>query len=96
MAQHLETNINRKVFSIVRSPTLDTVAMVEKTIEAYSGEFKKTQLWEKLPRKVMWSTFVAILNYLEEINKIVISEEGIITYIWNPRLSAQMRSRKSY
>ena len=29
----------------VRSPTLDTVLMVERTIEKYSGEFNKTELW---------------------------------------------------
>jgi len=79
-----------------RSPTLETIKMVEETISEYNGEFKKTQIWEKLPRKVMWPTFLTILNYLEEINKIVISDDGIITYIWNPRLASRMRSRKSY
>ena len=34
-----------------RSPTLDTVIMVEKTIEKYSGEFNRTELWKNLPRK---------------------------------------------
>ena len=38
---------------LARSPTLDTVLMVEKTIEDYSGEFNRTDLWKKLPKKVM-------------------------------------------
>lgn len=80
----------------LRSPTLDTVKMVEKTIEEYSGEFNKTQLWEKLPRKVMWSTYLVILKYLEEINKIITSDNGIITWIWNPEFAEKMRYRKSY
>lgn len=71
----------------LRSPTLDTIKMVEKTIEEYSGEFNKTQLWEKLPRKVMWPTYLVILKYLEEINKIITSDNGIITWIWNPELA---------
>ncbi len=96
MTQEIESRDSRKVVRLFRSPTLDTVSMVEKTIAAYSGEFKKTQLWEKLPRKVMWPTFVTILDYLEEINKIVVSEDGIITYIWNPKLASKVRSRKSY
>jgi len=82
--------------SDLRSPTLETIKMVEEIISDYSGEFKKTQIWEKLPRKVMWPTFLTILNYLEEINKIVISDDGIVTYIWNPKLASSMKSRKSY
>ncbi|MDP2672704.1 MAG: hypothetical protein Q8O84_02745 [Nanoarchaeota archaeon] len=80
----------------LRSPTLDTIEMVEKIIEKFSGEFNKTRMWEKLPREVMWSTYLTILAYLEEINKIVISDNGIITYIWNPDLLKKVRLRKSY
>ena len=96
MTQEIQSRNIKKIVSLFRSPTLETVHMVEKTIEEYSGEYKKTQLWEKLPRKVMWPTFVTILNYLEEINKIVVSENGIITYIWNPKLAGRVRTRKSY
>ena len=57
----------------VRSPTLDTVLMVEKTIEKYSGEYNRTNLWKNLPKKVMWQTYLVILEYLESINKIAIT-----------------------
>ena len=86
----------RRIVSLFRSPTLETVRMVEKTIEKYSGEFKKTQIWEKLPRKVMWPTYLVILGYLEEKNHIILSDDGIITYIWNPGLAGKVRSRKPY
>ena len=49
---------------IARSPTLETVLMVERTIEEYSGELNRTELWKKLPKKVMWQTYLVILNYL--------------------------------
>ena len=49
--------------------------------------FNKTKLWEKLPRKVVWSTYNVILNYLEEINKIGIAKKNILVYIWNPGLA---------
>src|SRR3989338_10430011 len=78
----------------VRSPTLDTVLMVEKTIEEYSGEFNRTKLWKKLPRKVMWQTFLVILDYLESINKIAFDREGHIAWIWNPALVKKMMLRK--
>ena len=96
MAQELVDNKSKRIMKFFRSPTLDTVRMVEKTIEKYGGEFKRTQIWEKLPRKVMWNTYLTILNYLEEVNHIIISDDGIITYIWNPKLAKKIISRKSY
>ena len=77
-----------------RSPTLDTVLMVESTIEKYSGEFNRTELWKKLPKKVMWQTFLVILDYLESINKIALDREGKIAYIWNPELAKRLAKRK--
>lgn len=78
----------------IRSPTLGTVIMVEKVIEEYSGEFNRTELWKKLPRKVMWQTYLIILDYLQSINKIAIDSVGKIGYIWNPALARRLRSRK--
>jgi hypothetical protein len=60
-----------------RSPTLETVLMVEKTIERFSGKFDRTDLWKKLPRKVMWQTFLHILEFLKEINKIHINQDKL-------------------
>ncbi len=89
-------NRNKKVAKIFRSPTLETVKMVERTIKENSGEFKKTQIWEKLPKKIMWPTYLTILNYLQEINKIIMEEDGEITYIWNPELLKKVMNRKRY
>jgi len=80
--------------SLVRSPTLDTVIMVEEIIEKYSGEYNRTQLWKKLPRKVMWQTYVIILDYLQSINKIAIDSEAKIGYIWNPQFVNKFSKRK--
>ncbi|MFH0869756.1 MAG: hypothetical protein V1866_01720 [archaeon] len=80
--------------SYERSPTLDTVLMVEKSIERFSGEFDRTKLWKNLPKKVMWQTFLVILDYLESINKIAFDKERKIAYIWNPALAKSLRKRK--
>jgi len=77
----------------VRSPTLDTVMMVEKAIEETSGEYNRTELWKNLPRQVMWQTFLVILDYLESINKIAFDKEGKIAYIWNPKLAKKYLNR---
>ena len=94
MKQQLANDTEKHGVHLFRSPTLETVKMVEKTIDKYSGEFKKTQLWQKLPRKVMWPTYLIILNYLEEVNRIVISGNGIITYIWDPELAKKYLTKK--
>ena len=91
-----KNNEEKKIIKLFRSPTLETVKMVELTIKKYSGELKKTQIWEKLPRKVMWPTYLIIIDYLLESNRIIVSDEGIITYIWNPEGVKKYLSRKSY
>ena len=78
----------------VRSPTLDTVMMVEKVIEENSGTLNRTELWKCLPKQVMWQTFLVILEYLESINKIAVDKEGKIGYIWNPALAKRLERRK--
>jgi hypothetical protein len=94
MKQQLTSNTENHEIRMFRSPTLETVKMVEKNIDKYSGEFKKTQLWQKLPRKVMWPTYLIILEYLEEVNRIVISGNGVITYIWDPELAKKYLAKK--
>ena len=81
---------------ITRSPRLETVIMVEKFIKQNSGEFKKTELFNKLPKKTMWGTFNIILKYLYENNKIGVDKEGHIIYIWNPELIERLMHKKRY
>ncbi len=84
---YMETN------GVARSPTLQTVLMVEKFIDENSGEYTKTQLFNHLPKKVMWQTFQVIMEYLESINKIACDREGYIVYVWNPELAEEYRNR---
>lgn len=79
---------------IARSPTLDTVLMIEKTIDKYSGEFNRTELWKKFPKKVMWQTYLVVLDYLEKINKIGIARNGVIVYIWSPEVAKRYMHMK--
>jgi hypothetical protein len=76
-----------------RYPNLQTVFMVERFIEKNSGEYKKTELFNNLPKKMIWSTYQIIMSYLESINKIIIEENGKIVYIWNPELYKRIKDR---
>ena len=95
----MESQAIRKVKSyqetndIARSPTLQTVLMVEKFIDEHSGEFKKTELFNNLPKKVMWQTFQVIMEYLERSYRIVTEKDGIIVYIWNPEFYEKIKTR---
>lgn len=66
---YFETN------DVARSPTLQTVLMVEKFIEEHSGEYKKTELFNNLPKKVMWQTFQVIMEYLEKSYRIITEKD---------------------
>lgn len=87
---------NELLNPIARSPTLETVSMVERTIEEYSGELNRTELWKKLPRKVMWQTYLVVLDYLQSINKVAIDSRGTIGYIWSPEVAKRFMKRKRY
>ena len=70
--------------TILHSPTLESVIMVEKTIQKHSQECGKYQIWKKLPKKMMYQTFQTILDYLENSGKIIIDKEGIVIWTYNP------------
>ena len=81
--------------NIARSPTLQTVLMVEKFIDQNSGKYKKTDLFKNLPKKVMWQTFQVIMEYLESIHKIAYDSEGFVVYIWNPQFFEKVKGRSA-
>jgi len=68
--------------------------MVERFIEKNSGDYNRTEIWKKLPKKVMWQTFLVIIEYLESINKIAFDKNKRIAYIWNPKLAVRLSKRK--
>lgn len=71
--------------TILHSPTLESVLMVEKLIQNNSQEFGKYQLWKRLPKKMMYQTFQVILNYLEQSGKIMIGNDGCVIWTHNPK-----------
>lgn len=74
-----------KKINLLHSPTLESVLMVEETIQKYSQECGKYQLWKRLPKKMMYQTFQVIIDYLEHSGKIMIDKEGCIIWTFNPK-----------
>ncbi len=86
--------MKKKTSSIfARSPTLDTIKMIERTIEKHTGECTRRQLWKKLPKKVMWQTYVVALEYILSTLKVIPDKEGYLVYIWNPVLAKKLVNR---
>ena len=80
---------------ILRYPRLDTVLMVERSIQEFDGEFKKRALWENLPKKMMYQTFCVVLAYLLYSRKISIDSEGKIGWIYYPENKDEHIKNKS-
>lgn len=78
-----------------RFPRLDTVLMVEEFIKKHDGEFRKKQLWEALPRGIMYQTFSIIIDYLLLSGKISVDAEGKIGWIFYPE-EAKKRLKKAH
>ena len=67
-----------------RYPRLDTILMVEKALFRHKSDKTITQIWRLLPKKVMWTTFVTILDYLEYSNKIHVEPDKTVSWLWDP------------
>tara|TARA_Y100000310_G_C20456394_1_gene703276 strand:- start:238 stop:498 length:261 start_codon:yes stop_codon:yes gene_type:complete len=63
---------------IQHSPTLNTVLMVEKTLQDAGEPISVAELKRRLPKKVMHSTLVHILDYLQFSGKILMGTKGIL------------------
>lgn len=68
--------------------------MVESAIESSDVPASKVQLWRSLPRKMMYQTFLGVLEYLEASNKIMFDGKGRIVWVAvdNPKLEALLKA----
>ena len=74
----------KAIQKLEHSPTLNTVLMVEEVLRKSREIIKISDLKRKLPRKVMHSTLLKVLDYLQISGKILISTKGIV-WIYTPR-----------
>ncbi len=88
---------SNKIKVTASNPTLDTIKMVEQTLSKMSEYSSKNKLWRSLPRQVQYPTFKAVLDYLEESNKILYDKDGAIIWIFadNPKLKRLWKTSKS-
>ena len=79
---------------IDRYPRLDTVLMIEEAVHKAKGDKTLRQIWLSLPKKTMWKTFLAAIDYLEYSGKLFVEEDGHPTWIWDPEGVKEILSKK--
>ncbi|MDY6965691.1 MAG: hypothetical protein SVM80_06950 [Halobacteriota archaeon] len=79
---------NTEGYKLKHSPTLNTVLMVEHTLENMDESvITVAKLKKILPKQVNHNTLMVILDYLEKNNKIAVTLKGITwTHSSNPTL----------
>ena len=85
----------RQIFKseVLRFPRLDTVLMIEKALMDANGDYSMRELWKKLPKQVMWQTYMATLDYLEYSGKILIDNEKHPIWIWAPKEIEKLKKK---
>lgn len=78
---------------VLRFPRLDTVLMIEEAARKGRGDYTVRKLWQKLPKKVMWQTYLATLDYLEYSGKIAIDPENHVIWIWAPGAIEKLKKK---
>ncbi|MEK6942746.1 MAG: hypothetical protein AABX00_01640 [Nanoarchaeota archaeon] len=70
--------IRKRDYSEQRSPTLNTVLMVEETLMKAGEVLTIGKLKRMLPKQVMHQTLMAVIDYLEYSGKIVVHDDKVL------------------
>ena len=70
--------MRKRGYSEQRSPTLNTVLMVEETLRKAGEVFTVGKLKRMLPKQVMHQTLMAVIDYLEYSGKIVVHDDKVL------------------
>lgn len=76
-------------------PRLDTIQMVEQAIKGDKTFSSKNLLWRSLPKQVQYPTFLTILDYLEQSNKIIYEKDGTIVWTFVDSAAARKSLKES-
>lgn len=71
-------NLTQRRYAEQRSPTLNTVMMVEETLQNQQEVISIGQLKRILPKQIMHQTLMAVLDYLVYSGKITLSERKVL------------------
>ncbi|MDP2750074.1 MAG: hypothetical protein Q8O89_04550 [Nanoarchaeota archaeon] len=70
--------VRKREYTEQRSPTLNTVLMVEETLRKADEVMTIGKLKRILPKQVMHQTLMAVIDYLEYSGKITVHEDKVL------------------
>ena len=79
----LKVKLRNRGYAEQRSPTLNTLLMVEETLMNADEVITIAELKRRLPKQVMHQTLMRIVDYLEYSGKIIVRDEKIL-WAFNP------------
>jgi len=53
-----------------------------------------TEIWRALPKKVLWTTYTTILDYLEYSGKIHVEPDKTVTWLWDPEGIVKLKKNR--
>lgn len=81
--------IRKRGYSEQRSPTLNTVLMVEDTLSKAGEVLSIGKLKRMLPKQVMHQTLMAVIDYLEYSGKVVVHDDKVL---WSFKPHSKLRN----
>lgn len=79
--------------NILHYPKLDSILMVEDSIQKSEDYPTRMELWKSLPKQMQYQTFKLILDYLERSNKIMFQEDKIVWIFANSKKLNELISK---
>ena len=76
------------------SPTLESLIMVEQTIKQNNGEFTRTEIWENLPRKMMYQTYKQAMDYFITLKKVILRGNKVYWISYPDTLETLLKQSK--
>ena len=83
--------MKKRGYSEQRSPTLNTVLMVEETLRKAGEVLTIGKLKRVLPKQVMHQTLMAVIDYLEYSGKIVFHDDKVL---WSFKPQSKLKKMK--
>lgn len=74
----LQIKLKNREYAEQRSPTLNTLLMVEETLMNAEEVLSVAELKRRLPKQIMHQTLMAIIDYLEYSGKIIWHDDKIL------------------
>ena len=68
--------------TVLHYPRLDTVLMIEDAIKKARDYPSRTNLWKKLPKKVMYQTYKIVIEYLIKSRKVILTKDDKLVWIF--------------